>query len=144
MVTLREVTADNVRAVCRLEVKPGQEQFVAPAAVSVAQSHYDPTSWLRAIYAGDELVGLVLLAVDDETGSWYLWRFEIAGEHQGKGYGRAAMELVIEHVRSFPDPTELLLSYEPGTGGPRDFYRRLGFEDTDRWEEGERVMRLTL
>src|SRR5262249_23144225 len=143
-VTLREVTADNVRDVCRLEVKPGQERFVAPAAVSVAQAHYDPTSWLRAIYAGDELVGLVLLAIDEETGSWYLWRFEIAGEHQGKGYGRAALELVIEHVRSLPDTTELLLSYEPGPGGPRDFYRRLGFEDTDRWEEGERVMRLTL
>ena len=28
-VKLREVTADTVRAVCRLQVGPGQERFVA-------------------------------------------------------------------------------------------------------------------
>jgi diamine N-acetyltransferase len=144
MITLREVTAENVRQICRLELKPGQERFVAPAAMSVAEAHYEPTSWLRAIYAGDELVGLALLAIDDETGSWGVWRFEIAADHQGKGYGREAMEAVIEHVRSLPGTTELLLSYVPGDGNPSGFYKRLGFEETDRWEEGERVMRLRL
>ena len=37
-VTLREVTQDNVRAVCRLAVRPTQGDYVAPNAVSLALS----------------------------------------------------------------------------------------------------------
>jgi len=55
-----------------------------------------------------------------------------------------AMQLVIEHVRALPNATELLVSYVPGPADPSAFYRRLGFEDTEREEHGERVMRLTL
>lgn len=144
VVTLREVDADNVRAVCELELEPGQERFVAPAAVSVAQAHYDPGAWMRAIYADDELVGLVVLAKDTDTDEHYVWRLLIAAGHQRKGHGRAAMDLVMGHVRTLPDANELLLSYVPGPGDPSGFYKRLGFEDTDRVEDGERVMRLRL
>jgi hypothetical protein len=38
-VSLREITADTVREICRLRVAPGQEGFVAPVAESmVAES----------------------------------------------------------------------------------------------------------
>jgi diamine N-acetyltransferase len=52
----------------------------------------------------------------------------IADAHQGKGYARGAMELLIEHVRRRPMVEELLLSYVPGEGSPEGFYRGLGFE----------------
>jgi diamine N-acetyltransferase len=144
MVTLREVTADNVRAVCDLQLEPGQERYVAPAATSVAEAHYEPASWLRAIYADGEIVGLVLLFLDAEKPEYGVWRLMIAAGHQGKGYGWRAMQLVIEHVRTLPRATELLVSYVPGPADPSGFYRLLGFEDTERVEHGERVMRLTL
>jgi diamine N-acetyltransferase len=144
VVTLRKVTADNVRAVCDLELAPGQERFVAPAATSIAEAHYEPTSWLRAIYADDEPVGLVLLSLDTDKPEYAVWRLQVAAGHQRKGYGEQAMKQVIEHVRTLPNAVELLLSYVPGPGDPSGFYKRIGFEETDRVEHGERLMRLTL
>lgn len=36
VVTLREITAETLRSVLKLSVRPGQEQFVASNAVSIA------------------------------------------------------------------------------------------------------------
>jgi len=143
-VTLREVTSETVRAVCRLEVAPEQRGFVAPNAVSIAQAHFEPKAWFRAIYAGEEPVGFVMLSEDTEAPEYYLWRFMVAAEHQGKGYGRSALDLVVERVRSLPGATELLSSYVRGDGSPGDFYLRYGFEETGEVEEGEYVIRLGL
>ena len=143
-VTLRVITNDNLRPVMRLNVKPDQEQFVAPNAVSIAEHAYAKSAWLRAIYAGEEPVGLVLLSEDRETPRYYLWRYMIDGRHQGNGYGARAMELVIEHVRRLPGANALFVTYVPAPGGPRDFYARFGFVDTGVDHGGELEMRLDL
>jgi diamine N-acetyltransferase len=143
-VTLREVTAGTVRAVCALEVRPEQRGYVAPNAVSIAQAYFQPRAWFRAVYAEDTPVGFVMLDDDAEKGGYFLWRFMIAAEHQGKGYGRAALDLVVDHVRTRPGATELRSSYVPGDHGPRDFYLRYGFVETGEVDEGERVIRLAL
>ena len=54
------------------------------------------------------------------------------------------MELLIEHVRTLPDATELFLSFVPGPDGPESFYRSLGFEPTGRIEGTEHEMVLAL
>jgi diamine N-acetyltransferase len=143
-VTLREVTGDTVRAVCRLEVAPEQRGFVAPNAVSIAQAHFEPKAWFRAVYAGEDLVGFVMLFEDTETPEYFLWRFMVAAEHQGKGYGKRALDLVVERVRGLPGARELMSSFVPGDFGPRDFYLRYGFEETGEVDEGEHVIRLAL
>jgi diamine N-acetyltransferase len=68
----------------------------------------------------------------------------IAEEHQGKGYGRRAMELLIGHVKMRPMAEELTLSYVPGEGSPEGFYRGLGFEPTGEENDGEVMMSLRL
>ncbi len=143
-VSLREVTEDTVRAICALQVAPGQERFVAPNAVSIAQAYFSKEAWFRAIYAGETPVGFVMLEDDPENEEYFLWRLMIAGEHQGKGYGRRAMELLIEHVKTRPGARELLTSYLPGDGSPEGFYRSLGFEPTGEVDDGELVIRLPL
>jgi diamine N-acetyltransferase len=50
-VELREITSETVRAICELEVTPDQRSFVAPNAVSIAEAHFTPGHWMRAIYA---------------------------------------------------------------------------------------------
>jgi diamine N-acetyltransferase len=87
-VTLREITAETVRAVCALEVGPEQHGYVAPNAVSIAQAHFEPKAWFRAVYADETPVGFVMLHQDPEEGAYFLWRFVIAAEHQGAGYGK--------------------------------------------------------
>ena len=56
-VSLREVTADTVRMICRLDVSEEQKHFVAPNAVSIAQAYFEPKAWFRAIYADETPVG---------------------------------------------------------------------------------------
>jgi diamine N-acetyltransferase len=144
-VSLREVTADTVRAICRLAVKPGQEGFVAPNPVSIAQAHFTPWAWFRAIYTDETPVGFVMLERSNETHEYGLWRYMIAGEHQGRGYGRRGLELVIEDIKSVdPEATELFTSWVPGDEGPEGFYLGFGFVPTGDVDEGEIVARLRI
>ncbi len=142
IVTLREITAATVNDILKLKVKPEQEKFVASNAKSIAEAHFEPKAWFRAIYADDMPVGFVQLIDDSSTPTYYVWRFMIDGAHQGKGYGRRALQLVIDYVRSRPNAREVTLSFIPAEGGPEPFYRSMGFMPTGEMEEGEVVARL--
>jgi diamine N-acetyltransferase len=146
VVSLREITGETVRAICQLSdtLPEPQTKMVAPNAVSIAQAHFEPRAWFRAIYADETPVGFVMLWDEPEKGAYYLWRLMIAGPHQRKGYARRAMEQLIEYVKSRPNATELKASYVPIEGGPADFYHSLGFEETGEVDHGERVICLPL
>ena len=143
-VTLREVNSETVRDVCKLAVADKQCKFVAPNAVSIAQAHFSDHAWFRAIYADDTLVGFLMLEDQPEKSEYYLWRFMIDARWQSMGFGRRALELLIDHVRTRPNATELLTSVLQAPGGPQRFYEKLGFELTGEYEEGEAIMRLAL
>lgn len=142
VVSLREVTADTLRSILRLKVSPQQEQFVADNATSIAQAHFEPKAWFRAIYADETPVGFVMLYDDTEKPEYFLWRYMIDSRYQGLGFGRQALLQVIDHVRGRPGATEMLLSYVPAEGSPEPFYAGLGFVNTGEIEDGENVMRL--
>ncbi len=144
VVSLREVTADSLRNILRLKVGPQQEQFVADNAASIAEAHFEPKAWFRAIYAGETPVGFVMLYDDVEKPEYFLWRYMIDRRYQGMGFGRQALRQVIDYVRGRPGATEMLLSYVPAEGSPEPFYARLGFVNTGAVEDGENVMRLAL
>lgn len=143
-VELREVSGETVREICALQVAPDQRGFVAPNAVSFAEAHYEPKAWYRAIYADGRPVGFVMLSIDTETPEYYLWRFMIDGGFQGRGFGRAALTLIVEYVRSLPNARELLVSWVRGEGSPEPFYLGLGFVPTGEVDGGEVVARLEL
>ncbi len=117
---------------------------MAPNAVSFAEAHYEPKAWYRAIYADGQPVGFAMLSIDTETPEYFLWRFMIDDRFQGRGYGRAALGLIVEHVRSLPNARELLVSWVPGDGSPEPFYLGLGFVPTGEVDGGEVVASLEL
>jgi diamine N-acetyltransferase len=149
-VQLVEVTHDNVRAICRLVVAPSQRGFVAPNAVSLAEALFAPHAWYRGIAADGVLVGFVMIsdqpdgADHDGRAEYYLWRLMIAEGFQGRGYGAAAVSRLLDHVRTRPNATELLVSWVPGPGSPEAFYLGLGFEPTGTVHDGEVEGRLRL
>lgn len=151
-VSLREITPVNEAAVRALRVAPGQEHFVASVAQSLDDAKQSPEAhpWIRAIYAGERPIGFVMLCYDVPPGNpeapwrYFLWRLLIDASHQRRGYGRAAMALVIDVVQRGPGATDLITSVHPGEGGPAPFYRSLGFESTGEWFDGEEVYRLPL
>ncbi len=151
-ITLREIDDGNRDAVVALRTTPEQEQFVSPVAVSLAEAvtyaHANP--WFRAVFAGEQPVGFVMLRWDVEPdppsmhGPWFLWKLLIDQRFQRRGYGGQVVRRVAELVRSH-GATELLTSYLPGEGGPAGFYAGLGFVPTGEVDEtGEHLQRLDL
>ncbi|MBW4421922.1 MAG: GNAT family N-acetyltransferase [Myxacorys californica WJT36-NPBG1] len=145
-VTLREITKENWRDILRLKVAPHQEQFVASNAVSIAEAHFNPeVAWFRAIYAGDVPVGFLMLEDSVAQQEYFLWRFMIAEQYQGHGYGRKALELFFAHVKTRPGADAVETSCVPAKGGPGPFYEKMGFVYTGKEEEnGELCMRREL
>ena len=146
LVTLRAITAENVRAVTDLAVGEDQRHFVAPNAVSLAQALFAPEAWYRAIYVAEELAGFVMLYDESlrspppEGPQVGVWRFMIDARFQGQGIGRAAFERVIEHVSAKNLFASLVLSYVPGPGCAEQFYLGQGFRHTGRMDGGELVL----
>jgi diamine N-acetyltransferase len=141
VVSLREITAETVRAICRLVVKPEQAGLVTPNALSIAEAHFSPHAWFRAIHADDEPVGFVMLELAPGQ-PVFLWRFMIDARHQALGFGRRALALVIDHARTALGATTIETTVVLADGGPRPFYERAGFVLTGAFEDGEAVMRL--
>ena len=145
VVSLREITSQTLRPILKLSVAPAQQQFVANNAVSIAQAHFEPQkAWFRAVYADETPVGFVMLSDDPVKPEYYLWRFMIDQRYQRSGFGRRAIELLIEHVRQRPGARELLTSCVPGDGTPIPFYEKLGFALTGDKDEDELVMKRKL
>lgn len=144
-VSLREVTRDTLAAVLKLSPRPENQRFVASNAVSVAQAHFHPEAWFRAVCADEEPVGFIMLSDKPEKPEYYLWRLMVDASHQRLGYGRRAVELLVDYVHTRPGATELLTSHAVGDDSPGPFYEKLGFVYTgDKEDSGELVMSLAL
>lgn len=157
-VELRPITVENW--IDCIGLKPTEEQekahFVAPNAVSLTQASFEPWWEALGIYADDVMVGFVMHGrwpttglpsyYPDEipVGVHYILRFMVDGQHQGKGYGKAAMAQVIERVRQLPDTRTLCLSYEPENFAAERLYTGMGFRPTGHMHGGETEMQLEL
>lgn len=145
VVSLREVTRENLDEILDLKVAPEQEHFVANNAVSIAEAHFYPeTAWFRAIYADETPVGFMMLSEDAAKPEYFLWRLMLDARYQKFGFAARAMALLFEYVRTRPDAIEIFTSCVPGDGSPFGFYEKLGFSDTGKMDEDEVVMRRDL
>jgi diamine N-acetyltransferase len=143
-VSLREITKETVRSILDLKVSEEQERFVASNARSIAEAYFAEEAWFRAIYADETPVGFVMVSEAPEKGEYFLWRFMIDARYQGKGYGRRALELVIQYVRTRPNAKELLTSHVKGNERAGHVYRKVGFEYTGEVWGIELAMKLEL
>jgi diamine N-acetyltransferase len=148
--TLEEITAQTLMAVLDLDVSPGQQANLASNAVSIAEAHFNPGAWFRAVYSGGVPVGFVMLfdptipgatATDPlEPTDIVLWRLMIDRRYQGRGLGRAALDLVRRHIAGLGGFRRLVTSYVPGPDEAEPFYRAYGFKKTGRtWEDGREI-----
>lgn len=146
-IALQEVTAETVLTVCGLSVAESQKRMVAPNANSIARAYFDDRLWFRAIHANETPIGFIMLS-DNPQGEdgprYYLSQFMIAAEYQGKGYGRRALELLIDHARFRPGATRLELCFVLAEGCPEAFYAKFGFKRNGRDDGDEIGMTLEL
>lgn len=145
---LQEISDATVRRVCRLDAGDGGRQ-VAPNAASIAQAYFEPAAWFRAIVVDDEPVGFPMLydptlSPAPEESQFTLWRLMIDQRWQNRGYGRAAVEQQVGHVRTRPGADALHVSHVKGVERSARFHLTLGFEYAGEEDEGELVMRRLL
>ncbi len=146
--SVRPVDADNLDAVLKLSVAPGQKHLVAAPERSLAQVAYEPAGRALAMFDGDSAVGMMLLydaRLDKKkpTDQLYVWRILIDTPHQRRGLGRLAMAWVLEEARRW-GVAAVGLSHVDAPAHAGTFYEKLGFAYTGEVDSGERKMLLKL
>ena len=150
VVSLQPIDDSNRGVVEALSVSSIQQQFVAGVADSLVEAVEDPGGraiyW--AIYAVDVPVGFVMISDEVDVPGYiaqYLWRLVIDQRYQGRGYGAAALDLIVEYFRGRPGVEVMWTSCGEGDGSPLGFYERYGFEQTgDRVFDNEILLRLKI
>ena len=145
---VRPVDKANHEAVLKLQVAAGQRHLVASPERSLAQVAYEPRGRALALFDGDTAVGMMLLydaRQDDEdpANQLYVWRLMVDARFQQRGYGRLAMQWVLDEARR-GGYAEVGLSHVDRPGHAGGFYEKLGFAYTGEVDEGERKMLLKL
>ncbi|WP_438856425.1 GNAT family N-acetyltransferase [Agromyces sp. M3QZ16-3] len=145
---LEELNATNIVAANTLSLKPGQEQFIAPVTYAAESSVVNPaTAWQRVALSDDKVVGFIHGNFDPENEHEEfracIWRINVDAEAQGKGVGRFLAHALAEEAKSrgFDRITVL---WEPGEGGPGEFFHRIGFRDVGETQYGDVIGALEL
>ena len=141
------VSDENREAVLSLSAREDQP-FCAPNDYSLQQAEEcQDVARPFAIFAEDKLVGFCMFAFDseaeDEEDRYWLWRFMIDQNEQGKGYGQAALAEIIRYFKE-NGADRIFLSTEPENECGVHIYHKAGFVETGDMDDGEAVMKLML
>lgn len=147
---LRIIDDTNKAAVELLEVSESQKQYIASNKKSLetaGKEEYREIARPFAIYAEGQIVGFTMFAFEltssDPNDRYWLWRFMIDRNFQGKGYGSAALEKIIDYFRSHGADHILLSTKETNTSA-LSLYHKYQFAETGEMNEDEIVLRLNL
>ncbi|WP_430591511.1 GNAT family N-acetyltransferase [Humidisolicoccus flavus] len=145
---LEELTAKTIVSANSLTLKPGQEQFVAPVANSIAEAYVkQETAWPRVVLLEDTVVGFIMGNFDEDNEKEEfrscILRMNVSGDVQGKGVGRFLVEEIAKEAkaRGFDAVTAI---WEPGELGPEAFFARVGFDIIGETEYGEIIGKKSL
>jgi diamine N-acetyltransferase len=141
-VRLVPVGVHNWRLVADLEVNPEQASFVAPVTRYLALCAFDRGPWQPlAVTVSGEAVGFVMRGIDPDERSLWIGGLLIANDRQGRGYGSATVQILIDEARAGKWDS-VALSYEPENRRARELYARMGFRETGDAMDDEIVARL--
>lgn len=148
-ISLKPVTRDNWLDALNLKVKDDQSEFVPTVAVSLAKVHVKPDGDLVeylpfAIYDGDAMIGFIMHAFEEHTThSYWINGFLIDSSAQGKGYGKAALLLMIDYIKGrFSQSQEIRLTVHKNNTTAYKLYQSIGFMETGHIWGDELVLKM--
>ena len=150
-ITLIPIDETNREAVTALSVREDQP-FIANNQRSLEQAEETDEEMPGvarpfAVCADGRLVGFTMFAFDEEyedpDSRYWLWRFMIDQNEQGKGYGQAALSAIIRYFRE-NGADMILLSTKPENELALHVYHKFGFRETGGMNNDEIVLRLML
>lgn len=146
-VVLRPVTVENWREVAGLRVAPGQEEWVAPNAYSLAEAAYGlgpelaeirlaPLAVYASIEGRERPVGFAMVNHGPDEERFFIMRLMIDASFQGRRFGGAALDAILADLLSRPQAKEVGISVRRENVRARDLYLSRGFtvvpsEDSD-------------
>lgn len=160
MIRIEKVNAKNIWDILELSVSKDQESFVAPNDLSIIEAYIAVTGNGHAfpfeIFENDDPVGFLMIGYDVDDyyenpphiayGNYSIWRLMIDEKYQNKGYGKEALRLALEFVRSFPcgEAEFCYLSYELENTKAKKLYSEFGFLENGEKDGDEIVAVLKL
>ena len=160
MLRLEKITGKNVWSILKLHVSEDQESFVAPNDISIIEAYTAITgngyAFPFGIYEGETPVGFLMIGFDADDcwedapsiarGNYNLWRLMIDKNYQNKGYGKEAVRLALEFIKTFPcgKADFCWLSYEPENEIASRLYHSFGFAETGEMDADEIIAVLKL
>ena len=145
MITIKEITTENIDDVLALKVRDDQKSFVVTNAESLAKAYvYSKTAYPFAVYEEETLVGFIMMGYYEVKGYYTLWEFMIDQKYQNKGYGRQALKLGIKFIKDTFNPDSIYTGVASGNAVAKGLYESVGFVSTGLVELGMEEMKLSL
>ena len=153
MINLKPITSKNIDEICDLKADRAlvvnNEGSLAEAYAYWVEFGNAPIAY--GIYDDETPVGFLMVAYfeDDDYDNknvpyYFLWRMMIDENHQNKGYGREAMKLIIDEVRTFPKGESNAFYTSTCGEAALKLYESCGFKRTGQLNGKEDVLRLAL
>lgn len=160
MLRLEKIHGQNVWDILKLKVAENQRHFVSSNDRSIIEAYTTIAGngyvFPFGIYENDTPIGFIMIGfgTDDywddapfvAAGNYNLWRLMIDEKYQNKGYGREAVRLALEFIRTLPcgNAEYCWLSYEPENDVARHLYHSFGFVETGEKDCNELIAVLKL
>ena len=77
------------------------KEYARPESLAQAYVYRGQCTPFAVCRAG-EVVGYLMVIYDYDEEAYFIWHLMIDARHQGRGYGRAAMEAALAYIRSKP------------------------------------------
>lgn len=138
MIRLAEVTEENWLDIADLSVNDDQRRFVAPAIGILARGYVyrDCNARIYAIENDGTIVGAALVReFADEPLGYDLQQFMIDQRYQGKGYGSAALALILDELRKEGRYDHVEVCVKKDDTAAIRLYEKHGFADSGYIDE---------
>lgn len=144
MLRLVDVTPGNWR--CQLAVSPEQKDFVADRVGILARAYVYRADRSHAVFLVEDKtgVGMALWRECGDENAYVLDDLFIDARYQGRGYGTAALALILDLLRREGKFPRVILCYVEGNDAARKFYEKSGFRRNFHDFEDEVEMELFL
>ncbi len=138
MLHLSDVTPDNWRL--NLSVSEAQKHYVASLVTLLARAYAYREEHSRAfiIYDGETPVGAGLYYDCPEVNAYDFSQLFIDQRYQRRGYGRAAVRLVLDEMQQEGRYDKVDLCYIEGNDAAKRLYESFGFVEIDR--DGDEIV----
>lgn len=141
-IRLEPIRASNRAAVLALKLTKDQQDFLSDNASSLKEAASDEDARPRAVVAEDRIIGFLMYDASAGDGEALIYRFMIDCNNQGRGYGRAALSVLLKEIGALGHVRDVLVCYMPENEGARRLYQSAGFMDEGEDADGEMIARL--